>query len=143
MAESERDKTQRECEEILGEHRRIEALIHDIAGTGDMDTLATELEGLVSLLTSHFAREESAEGLHAAIARDAAHAVPALDHLVSEHKVILATVQDIMGRVIGGSVNPERIEKELEDLFAVLRDHEQQETDLFEEVVCMDEGGSG
>ena len=143
MAVTDKERARRECDEILAEHRRIDALIADIGDTSDLDALAGKLDSLALQLKSHFEREQAADGLHAVIAKDASHAVPALDHLVSEHKVFLATVQDIMGRVIGGSVDQERINKELADLFDALKDHEQQETDLFAEVICLDEGGSG
>ena len=76
--------------DIAAEHRELRARLAGLVGTTDVPVLIRELAALRPLLAAHFAREEEADGLYAAVEGAAPHLLPALDALLGDHAALLA-----------------------------------------------------
>ena len=86
----------RSFDEVLDEHAELREAGAQIAGAADLATLGERLDRLLSLLETHYAREEAPDGVLAWIgARSEAQAAL----LQSEHGDILSTLRDLVRRV--------------------------------------------
>lgn len=135
------DSARREIEE---DHRFLREAVYKLRHTRDLRALVPQLEDLRGLLARHFAREEAADGLHAAVERAAPHRVNRVDELFREHGEILSDVEALL------SATRELVAGPLATVLAGVRrvagklhEHEAAETDLFGEAVVGDDLGVG
>ena len=130
--------------EIEEEHRLLRDAVYKLRHTRDLRALVPQLEDLHALLLRHFAREEAADGLHAAVERTAPHKVNRVEELFREHRELLAEVAALRAAA------REYLEGPLATVLAGIREvagklhqHEVAETDLFAEAVNEDLGTAG
>lgn len=130
--------------EIEEEHRLLRAAVYRLRHTRDLRALVPQLEALRELLASHFAREEEADGLHAAVERVAPHKANRVGELLDEHRELLADVEvlaDAGRRYLEGPLAA--VLAGVRELTSRLHEHERAETDLFSEAVTEELGSSG
>ena len=130
--------------EIEGEHRLLRSAVYQLRHTRDLRALVPQLEGLRELLASHFAREEEADGLHAAVERVAPHKVNRVGELLLEHDELLAEVEALAASARAYLEGPlANVLDGVRELTSRLHEHERAETDLFSEAVTEELGSSG
>lgn len=138
-SEAERLDSKHRIEE---EHRRLNQLMRAVCETTDLVTLAPLLGELEALLVEHFASEEGPQGMHEIVSGGAAHRLPDLQRLFTEHRAILLRLGELRGEVTGLLAGPvRRVHEEVVSLAELLRQHEAVEDDLFGEAFYLDIGG--
>lgn len=135
------DRARHEIEE---EHRLLRTAVYRLRHTRDLRALVPQLEALRELLASHFAREEEADGLHAAVERVAPHKVNQVGKLFREHRELLADVEVLAAAAREYLEGPlAAFLDAVREVTSRLHEHERAETDLFSEAVTEDLGASG
>lgn len=126
------------------EHRRLTALLGQLALGRDLERTDHRLSELRALLVAHFETEEGPRGLHELVAEGASHRLPNVQHLFEEHRAILtrvdrlrATLRDLLDGPVA------TVMSEVAGLAATLRRHESDEEALFSEVFYLDLGVKG
>jgi hypothetical protein len=126
------------------EHRRLTALLGQLALGCDLEKTDHRLGELRALLVSHFETEEGPRGLHELVSEGASHRLPNVQHLFEEHRAILtrvdrlrATLRDLLDGPVAAVLS------EVVELASTLRRHEADEEALFSEVFYLDLGVKG
>jgi hypothetical protein len=126
------------------EHRRLTALLGQLALGRDLERTDHRLGELRALLVAHFETEEGPRGLHELVAEGASHRLPNVQHLFEEHRAILtrvdrlrATLRDLLDGPVA------TVMSEVGELGSTLRRHEADEEALFSEVFYLDLGVKG
>jgi isocitrate lyase len=113
---------------VAEDHAALERLTARVRAARDTAALGHALEDLASALGGHFAREESADGLHGLVAARAPHTAGLFREIAGEHARILAAARAFAGRVRGGDARDAH--GEADRLEALLREHEERENAL-------------
>ena len=74
------------------EHRKLTALLGQLALGRDLEKTDHRLGELRALLVAHFETEEGPRGLHELVSEGASHRLPNVQHLFEEHRAILTRV---------------------------------------------------
>jgi hypothetical protein len=126
------------------EHRKLTALLGQLALGRDLEKTDHRLGELRALLVSHFETEEGPRGLHELVAEGASHRLPNVQHLFEEHRAILtrvdrlrATLRDLLDGPVAAVMS------EVAQVGSTLRRHEADEEALFSEVFYLDLGVKG
>ena len=130
------------ADEITSEHERVRALLRRLAERDDLGELAKIAVELQSLLRSHFAHEESADGLHQIIGFSTPWNLRQVDDLVAEHSSIV----ELVDALVAGAESAEdrgAVFRTRADLNALLKQHEARETELLSEAMNTELGGRG
>jgi pyruvate,orthophosphate dikinase len=108
---------------------------YEIQKTSDTAIRSGLLERLLSLLESHFAKEESGDVLQA-IAERSNGGPAAADQLIREHREILSVLRDLVRRVrTGGTQSLVGLAGEVEGILQRLGSQDARETALFRDIV--------
>ena len=124
---------------VLDEHAEVRELIEAIQAATDRQLLSSLFERLRTLFETHFAREESADGMlesTAGVSRE--HGVEA-SALASEHRQMMERLRRLSERLQSDSSAPlSSFENEIADFLAQVRGHEAREADLLADAVPLD-----
>jgi hypothetical protein len=126
------------------EHRKLTALLGQLALGRDLEKTDHRLGELRALLVAHFETEEGPRGLHELVSEGASHRLPNVQHLFEEHRAILtrvdrlrATLRDLLDGPVAAVMS------DVAQVAATLRRHEADEEALFSEVFYLDLGVKG
>ncbi len=126
---------------LLAQHRSLRESLGLIAATGELSRLVPLLEDMRAQLEPHFAEEEAQDGLADAVGSSAPRHLRQLEHLMAEHRVLLATLDALVARgraMLGGPFRD--YVGEIRALSRRLQQHESQETALLSDAVHADIG---
>ncbi len=128
--------------EIEQEHHEIRAVLRRLEAASGPATIASRLGQLAGLLESHFALEESSDGLHSSIGKAALHLLPKVEGLFSEHRQISSTIDRLRRQCTDHERMAEEIREGARALVRQLRDHEAEENAVLMQSV-LDVHGAG
>jgi hypothetical protein len=120
---------------LLDEHAEVREVLAQLREAADLHILAGLLDRLVSLLETHFRREEASEGLLQMIGASGPGQAEGAAELVGEHRQILASARDLVARIRADESQPiGSVENALGGVLKQLEDHEKHETRLLRAV---------
>jgi hypothetical protein len=125
---------------ILDDHRRIGALLSDIATATTAADTATHLQQLLPLLRRHFREEENEiDGLHTTIRMQTPQYCNELDELKKEHRDLLERTQQLLDQSERGG-DARQLRTRGAELQQRLAAHETRETEVFVDSIWTDIG---
>jgi malate synthase A len=110
------------------EHADLGRITARLKAARKLPELQSSLEELGAMLTGHFEREESPQGLHGLVSRRAPEFRPAFEALMGEHHQFLATIASLMDHARGGDATSAVAGTAA--LVARLKHHEQREDEI-------------
>jgi isocitrate lyase len=110
------------------EHAHLERIVSRLRAEREAPALLAALGELRSLLTGHFEREESPQGLYGLVALRAPEFRPAFDRLMGEHADLLRSIEALVAEVARGEAVAAA--GAVEALADRLRDHESRENEI-------------
>jgi Hemerythrin HHE cation binding domain len=129
--------------DIAAQHRELREMLGAIEGTDELTRLLPLLEQLRDELREHFSDEEREDGgLADAVGSSAPRHLRRLGALLSEHRRLLETIDELIVRgrtLVDGPVRD--LERDARALSRELKRHEAQETELLTDAVYADIGG--
>jgi hypothetical protein len=129
---------------IADEHAALRRALDLLEGTRDLERLLPQLASLRRLLVEHFAGEEAADGLHAAVGEAAPSLFPALDHLFEEHRHLIEDLDALIDRATRLAAGPlAEVLAAVAGLAGRLRHHEERENSLLGDSLYTELGGRG
>jgi Hemerythrin HHE cation binding domain len=124
------------------EHRQLDALLADLAGSTDLARIGRRLDDLRALLVTHFETEEGPDGMHEIVREGAAHRLPNVQRLFEEHREMLAQLDRLRSEVASCLAGPVAVVLGgVSALAESLARHEADEEQLFAEAFYSDIGG--
>jgi hemerythrin len=124
------------------EHRKLDALLAELAGCTDLNCIERQLVELRALLVAHFETEEGPDGMHDIVREGAAHRLPNVQRLFDEHREMLAQLDRLRSEVASCMRGPvAAVLGGVSELAETLARHEADEEQLFAEAFYSDIGG--
>jgi hypothetical protein len=114
-------------EAINQEHVHLDRIVARMRAAADGPLLLSALEELRAALSGHFAREESAEGLHGLVNHRAPEFRPAFSGLIDEHQQFLADIDLLLATVRAGGTGAAEEAGRIADR---LKEHEHKEDEI-------------
>ncbi|MDH3210979.1 MAG: PEP-utilizing enzyme [Myxococcales bacterium] len=118
-------------EAILEQHAELRDVRVQIREAADLGSLRTLLDRLVTLLESHFDREEQAGGAIDRIGRTSARHLDGAAQLIDEHRELLSALRDLRQRLRADPKQPlAAVEGELRAILDRLEEHDLRENEM-------------